>query len=1342
MRRAVPPVRRLAVALPAGVLALALAAPTAPAAAAPSTVAASSSALALSDDVADLPLDDAGAAIVTRHEERLIAPGLEHTSFARVSADGWLSGEVLVVDLDDGAARFGYVGAPDVASNATVTEMAEARGAVAAVNGDFFDINNSGAALGTAVDDGKLLKSAAPGRNKAVVFGSDGMGRLAQLFLSGSITIPSGGTTRELTVDGLNVTGVPAGGVAVFDPAWGDAARSRPLGAGEQGVEVRVEMADDGTSGTVVAVGAPGEGRLPDGVRAVVARPGAAADALAALTPGDEVTLAYGLREDAGDVAVAIGGDPADWLLEDGDVTTATGDFARLRHPRTAIGFDESGTTAYLVVVDGRQAQSIGMSLPELGRFMAQIGADDALNLDGGGSSQMNARLPGDAATSVLNSPSDGVERRDANGLGLFVDAGSGQVHAYDVRTAAASGDALRVFPGLHRTLVAKGYDETMAPVGTPAADWTSSDAAAATVASGDSGTGVVTGVAPGTTTVRAATPTPEGVATGSVELTVLGEPVRLTTSEPVVTLPDQESTASLSVLGHDARGYVAPVEARDVVVTGGQGVAALEPAADGTLTVRALRPSGAASFTLTVGGLTTEVAVAVSLDEVSVADFSDAARWTSANDRAPGGSVAPADGHDGAAGLRLTYDFTRSTATRGQYAVFPDGGREVPGQPRKLTMWVHGDGNGAWLRMQVRQGNGVVTNLDGPTVSWEGWRQAELTVPEGAHYPLLLQRVRLLETRASAQYTGQVTISDLRAHVPPDVDVPDVPVVEDPVVADAGATDDAPLRIAVMSDAQFVARNPDSGAVQGAREALREIVAADPDLLVVNGDLVDEASPADFDLAREILESELAGSDLPWYYLPGNHEVMGGSIANFEAEFGERWRVLDVPDPSGTGGTTRLVMLDTSTGRLGSDFEQLRALREALDGAAADDAITGVVTFFHHPVDDPLPAKASQLVDRVEAETVRGWFEDFRGSTGKPVASVGAHAGVFHASTADGVAYLVNGNSGKGPASTPEDGGFTGWSMVGVDPSAASLDDGWLGWEVNTRAEAVEVSGPAELAVGTSGAVSALVTQDGTRLVPVAWPVSSRWGGDRVFVGAAQDAPSGTVLALDPDTHEVTAVAPGRATVEVEVNDVVGTLEVLVPAGAPGEARIRDDNGWDTGLRDGDYTVLVDLWHGENATSLRLYEDGELIHTEPLTYGGVEAQHVAVPVTGKVNGEYTYTCELVNAAGATPCKKAHTVVVKDANPGKPALSHDNTDRDGDYTVTMNKWWGTQATGYVLYEDGVEIDRQELEPGTGGEAQATSTFVTGREPGTYTYVAVLTNDAGETRSRELTVRVR
>ena len=92
--------------------------------------------------------------------------------------------------------------------------------------------------------------------------------------------------------------------------------------------------------------------------------------------------------------------------------------FAAGRHPRTAVGWDADEGVLWLVVVDGRQApRSAGMSLPELADLLLWLGAEEALNLDGGGSSAM---LLGDE---VVSSPSDATGQRPVgNSLWLVAD--------------------------------------------------------------------------------------------------------------------------------------------------------------------------------------------------------------------------------------------------------------------------------------------------------------------------------------------------------------------------------------------------------------------------------------------------------------------------------------------------------------------------------------------------------------------------------------------------------------------------------------------------------------------------------------------------------------------------------------------------------------------------------------------------------------------------------------------------------------------------------------------------------------------------------------------------------
>ena len=79
------------------------------------------------------------------------------------------------------------------------------------------------------------------------------------------------------------------------------------------------------------------------------------------------------------------------------------------RHPRTAAGVARDGRRLILAVVDGRQSPySDGMSLNELATLMLALGARDAVNLDGGGSSTLlYADRASAGALRIANRPSD-----------------------------------------------------------------------------------------------------------------------------------------------------------------------------------------------------------------------------------------------------------------------------------------------------------------------------------------------------------------------------------------------------------------------------------------------------------------------------------------------------------------------------------------------------------------------------------------------------------------------------------------------------------------------------------------------------------------------------------------------------------------------------------------------------------------------------------------------------------------------------------------------------------------------------------------------------------------------
>jgi len=151
-------------------------------------------------------------------------------------------------------------------------------------------------------------------------------------------------------------------------------------------------------------------------------------DRFKSITTGSVLKIATETIPQISGSPVAIGGGPS--LVREGKAMEWGG--IQPRHPRTALGWSKDHF--YLVEVDGRSADSAGMTLPEIAEYMVKLGCQYAMNLDGGGSATMWVM------GSVMNSPSEGQERPSANAL-VLLKKGKKISNETDVHVSSSNGN-------------------------------------------------------------------------------------------------------------------------------------------------------------------------------------------------------------------------------------------------------------------------------------------------------------------------------------------------------------------------------------------------------------------------------------------------------------------------------------------------------------------------------------------------------------------------------------------------------------------------------------------------------------------------------------------------------------------------------------------------------------------------------------------------------------------------------------------------------------------------------------------------------------------------------------
>lgn len=337
------------------------------------------------------------------------APGVAFSQYGLRTEHGPLAVQVIAIDPHEPTLRWDTALSGDriISGGERTSTMGLRTGAIAGVNGDYFDIGRTYQPQGLLISHGEILRG--PTDRMALVIHRDGSVTFSEFRLRGILHTPRG----DFPVTQLN--NWPAGDVTVITPAFG-----RELPAAEGVTFAALEPL--GTAGSYrVESTTPMSAPVP-------ARFGLAFGPLARaqLHPGENVHLTFALDPPAADAIAGIGGGPL--LLRDGqwyeDPHAPAPDERDVRWPVVALArlFDQS---LLLVAVDGRHPErSVGMTRPEFADLLRSFKAVDAMALDSGGSVTMVSRAPGDAKVSLRNVPSDNsAERWVSDGLFLYSSA-------------------------------------------------------------------------------------------------------------------------------------------------------------------------------------------------------------------------------------------------------------------------------------------------------------------------------------------------------------------------------------------------------------------------------------------------------------------------------------------------------------------------------------------------------------------------------------------------------------------------------------------------------------------------------------------------------------------------------------------------------------------------------------------------------------------------------------------------------------------------------------------------------------------------------------------------------
>lgn len=727
--------------------------------------------------------------------KQIISSGVTLERVKRYTEEGWLSINVIRADMTNPYVYADVMTDPASIQN-TISPLtaAQTEKAVAAVNGSFFmytGSNNKIIPIGAVVDNG-LIKTTYMELNNAAssmaTLSVDKFGDILCDFWKTEMWLESASGVTFVTR--YNRPYYNYTDLTVLDRTWST------VSAGTAGSDiVEVIVRDE----TVVEVRSGKDAvTIPENGFVVVSK-GAGGIALQSkFKVGDKVSFNIITGPtDWSQVRMAVTG--GSLIVKNGLIPAVFSNSSPGRNPRTGMGASRSGKELIMVTVDGRQNSSIGLTQTELAELMIQLGAYNAVNFDGGGSTSMVARLAGNLSPEVINIPSEGVLRKVANAVGIFSRAPAGGVARLVINCEDSN-----IFAGSSRTFSAKGQDIYYNPISISPSD----------IVWGSIG---VNGRFSGSTFY------PSGAGSGRISASYNGVTSYFyinVLESPEILIPGSDSielflgeTQKLTFEAADAEGRRAKISLSDISFSVVGDVAAPAPGviANGVFTATS-ESNGYIKATL--GNASAYIGVRVPKHwTLPLDDFQMYNGTFSGYPQSVTGSYGLSYNQavSGNISGRLAFNFLNDPdKTRAAYLEFSS---PIPLEPTalKLSLEVYNTKiSTARIRVEITDSRGNAQRLDLSTsLNWTGWKHVEVDLD--GFTPAYLKRIYVVQM-SNVQETGEVYFDDLTAEIPVYASNVAVPASSVPVDADllnvAYSESEGMFRFSVFSQLQ-PARNP-----------------------------------------------------------------------------------------------------------------------------------------------------------------------------------------------------------------------------------------------------------------------------------------------------------------------------------------------------------------------------------------------------------------------------------------------------------------------------------------------------------------------------------------------------